>query len=155
MLYNPVNTSFSVKRPPDKSVYLEIIFLISQPKHMLWVLKRNVLMRRFFEQPKHMFKLMDKKIIAILGFFFFFFCFTGPLVNLPLSGYFPGLNQYLAMRSLEHCVTQQCASCESRTCDLLDSGNGSRTETKLLKPAHQDLQNHTITQSDLHKIKSS
>ena len=27
-------------RPPDKSAKLKIIFLISQPKHMLWVLKR-------------------------------------------------------------------------------------------------------------------
>ena len=35
-------------RPLDKSAYLKIIFLIPQPKHMLWVLKRTVLMRRFF-----------------------------------------------------------------------------------------------------------
>ena len=35
-------------RPPDKSGQLKIIFLISQPKHMLWVLKRTVSMRRFF-----------------------------------------------------------------------------------------------------------
>ena len=27
---------------PHISVYLKIIFLISQPKHMLWVLKRTV-----------------------------------------------------------------------------------------------------------------
>ena len=39
---------------------------------MLWVLKRTVSMRRFFyqdgsfEHPRHMFKLMNKKIIAIL-----------------------------------------------------------------------------------------
>ena len=33
---------------------------------MLWVLKRTVSMRRFFWAPKHMFKMMDKKIIAIL-----------------------------------------------------------------------------------------
>ena len=33
--------------PLVKSVY-QIFFLISQPKHMLWVLKRTVLMRRFF-----------------------------------------------------------------------------------------------------------
>ena len=33
---------------------MKMIFLISQPKNMLWVLKR------------HMFKLTDKKIIAIL-----------------------------------------------------------------------------------------
>ena len=35
-------------RPPDKSAQLKIIFLISQPKHMLLVLKRTVPMRRFF-----------------------------------------------------------------------------------------------------------
>ena len=35
-------------RPPDKSVKQKIIFLISQPKHMLWVLKRTISMRRFF-----------------------------------------------------------------------------------------------------------
>ena len=35
---------------------------------MLWVLKRTVSMRRvFFEHPKHMIKLMGKKINAILG----------------------------------------------------------------------------------------
>ena len=37
-------------------------FLISQPKHMLWVLKRTC----SFKHPKHMFKLINKKIIAIL-----------------------------------------------------------------------------------------
>ena len=31
-----------------KSAYQKIIFLISQPKYMLWVLKRTVSMRRFF-----------------------------------------------------------------------------------------------------------
>ena len=35
-------------RPLDKSVYWKTIFFISQPKHMLWVLKRTVSMRRFF-----------------------------------------------------------------------------------------------------------
>ena len=35
-------------RPLDKSVYRKNNFLISQPKHMLWVLKRTVSMRRFF-----------------------------------------------------------------------------------------------------------
>ena len=40
--------------PPDKSAYLkiEIVFLISQPKHMLWVFKRTISMRRFFWAPK-------------------------------------------------------------------------------------------------------
>ena len=53
-------------RPPDKSVYLKIIFLISQPKHMLWVLKRTSRCDGSFEYPKHMFKLIGKKIITIL-----------------------------------------------------------------------------------------
>ena len=34
--------------PLVKSVYQKIIFLISQQKHMLWVLKRTLSMRRFF-----------------------------------------------------------------------------------------------------------
>ena len=34
----------ALSKPPDKRVYLKIIFLISQPKHMLWVLKRSVSM---------------------------------------------------------------------------------------------------------------
>ena len=37
----------------------ENYFLIPQPKHMLWVLKRTVSMRRLFsEHTKHMFKLI-------------------------------------------------------------------------------------------------
>ena len=39
-------------RPPDKSAYWKIIFFISHPKHMLWVLKRTVSMRRLFKAPK-------------------------------------------------------------------------------------------------------
>ena len=39
-------------RPLVKSVYKKNNFLISQPKHMLWVLKRTVSMRRFFLAPK-------------------------------------------------------------------------------------------------------
>ena len=38
--------------PPDKIEYLKVVFLISQPKHMLWVLKRPVLMIRFFLASK-------------------------------------------------------------------------------------------------------
>ena len=34
-------------RAPDKSVYQKTIFFISYPKHMLWVLKRTVSLRRF------------------------------------------------------------------------------------------------------------
>ena len=42
------------------------LFLISQPKHMLLVLKRTVWMRRFFWAPKHVLKLIYKKIFTIL-----------------------------------------------------------------------------------------
>ena len=46
------NSMKSHPRPPDKSAYWTIIFFISHPKHMLWVLKRTVSMRRFFWAPK-------------------------------------------------------------------------------------------------------
>ena len=39
------------KKSLDKSV-IKINFLISEPKHMLWVLKRTVSMRQFFWAPK-------------------------------------------------------------------------------------------------------
>ena len=39
-------------RPPEKSAYWKTNFLTSQPKHMLWVLKRTVSVRRFFWAPK-------------------------------------------------------------------------------------------------------
>ena len=58
----PCNIRKKVIRPPNNSVLLKINF--SQPKHMLWVLKRTVSWRRFLEHPKHMFKLMVKKIIT-------------------------------------------------------------------------------------------
>ena len=44
--------------PLVKSVQQENKFLISQPKHVLWVLKIMV--------SKHMLKLMGKKIFTIL-----------------------------------------------------------------------------------------
>ena len=60
---------YTVIRPLVKSVKQEINFLISQqdslqdqPKHMLWVLKRNI----SFEHPKHMLKMMGKNIFTIL-----------------------------------------------------------------------------------------
>ena len=56
----------STYRTLDKSVFRKTIFLISQPKHMLWALKRTVSMRRSYEQPKHMLKQMGKKIFTIL-----------------------------------------------------------------------------------------
>ena len=47
-----IQLSIVIHRPPDKSVRNKINFLISQPKHMLWVLKWTVSMRRFFWAPK-------------------------------------------------------------------------------------------------------
>ena len=44
----------------DKSAYQKIIFLISQPKHMLWVLKRTVSSRRFFWAPKAYVQIDDR-----------------------------------------------------------------------------------------------
>ena len=40
-----------------KSAYQKFNFLISKPKHMLWVLKRTVSMRRFFWAPKTFVKI--------------------------------------------------------------------------------------------------
>ena len=42
----------SYTRPPDKSAYWKTILFISQPKHMLSVLKRTVSIKRFFWAPK-------------------------------------------------------------------------------------------------------
>ena len=38
----------NIDRPPDTSASWKSVFFISHPKHMLWVLKRTVSMRRFF-----------------------------------------------------------------------------------------------------------
>ena len=49
-----------------------INLLISQPKHMLWVLKRTVSVGGSFEHPKHMLKLMGKEIFTMLRSKFLF-----------------------------------------------------------------------------------
>ena len=54
-----------IYRPPDKGAYLKIILIISNLKHMLWVLKRTVSVRRFLS-IQNMLQLMGKKIIATL-----------------------------------------------------------------------------------------
>ena len=53
-------------RPLDRSANLRISLLISQPKHMLCVLKEPSQWDGSFEHPKHMIKLMGKKKITIL-----------------------------------------------------------------------------------------
>ena len=49
-----LNWSYTSKvlGPVVKSAYQKFHFLISKPKHMLWVLKRTVSMSRFFWAPK-------------------------------------------------------------------------------------------------------
>ena len=42
-------------------------FLISQPKLLLWVLKRTVSLRRSFEHPKHKLKLMGKNTLQYIS----------------------------------------------------------------------------------------
>ena len=48
------------------SAYNVINCLISQPKHMFWVLKRIVSMRQFFLATNYRLNLMCKKILTIL-----------------------------------------------------------------------------------------
>ena len=47
--------------PQIRVIISKFIFLISQPKHLLWVLKRTISLRSTFEHPKDMFKLIGKK----------------------------------------------------------------------------------------------
>ena len=49
-----------------KSAYKVITCPISQPKHMLWVLKRSVSMRRLFKAQNYSLNLMCKKILTVL-----------------------------------------------------------------------------------------
>ena len=51
---------------PRKECVTEIIFLISQPNTCCGYSKEPSQRDGSFEHPKYMFKLMDKKIIAIL-----------------------------------------------------------------------------------------
>ena len=44
------------------SAYKVVNCLISQPKHMLWVLKRTVSMRQLFLAPSYWLNLMCRKI---------------------------------------------------------------------------------------------
>ena len=50
-----------------KSAQQEINFLISQPKHMLWVLKRTIWLKGYFGHPQHMLIMTDKKIFTIVS----------------------------------------------------------------------------------------
>ena len=66
ILYKPVGKyqfTMACIRALVMIAYQVINFLISQPKHMLWVLKRTVAMRRFFLATNYRLNLMIKKNI--------------------------------------------------------------------------------------------
>ena len=66
--------------PLVKSAYQKMI-LISQPKHILWILKRTVSMRQTFLYPNHMLKLMGKNIFTTLrSTIYFHICSTRGVV---------------------------------------------------------------------------
>ena len=67
-IFEGMKTDHCFIRPQDKSAYWKSIFFISYQKHMLWVQYSKEPSRRdgSFEHNKHMFKLMDKKIMAIV-----------------------------------------------------------------------------------------
>ena len=58
--------------PHISGIYQKKNFLIFQPKHILWVLKRTVSVKRFFWAPKTYAKIMGKKIFTILRWKFLF-----------------------------------------------------------------------------------
>ena len=72
-------TLMTSRRPQDKSGWLKIIFLISQPKHMLWVLKRTISMRQFFWEPTT--NVLVEKIRKWSQFYANYFCITGPMLE--------------------------------------------------------------------------
>ena len=53
----------------DESVQLKIIFLISQPRHMLWVLKRTIIFR--VRDLKIIFLFFNQNICVLVRWFFF------------------------------------------------------------------------------------
>ena len=73
-----VNTSLShsISAITQGQILPKIKFLNSQPKNIcvFW----NVSKRRFFEHPKQMFKLLDKKMLPIYAQHF---CLSGPMYN--------------------------------------------------------------------------
>ena len=50
-----VHGFLSLNTPPDRAAKLKVIFLISQPEHMMLVLKRAASVGSSFEHPKHIF----------------------------------------------------------------------------------------------------
>ena len=51
--------------PPDRSAYLKIIFLVSQPKHMFVGAQKNRLNETVLLSTQNMFKMLGKKIFLI------------------------------------------------------------------------------------------
>ena len=75
VMIEPYCTQRGKLKPLVKSVPEN--FLFSQPKHMLWILKKNV-WDGSFKHPKHMLKLMGKKIFTILRSNF---CWSKPMLK--------------------------------------------------------------------------
>ena len=50
---NRLEIGQAIIQAPRKECVTEMYFLISQAKHMLWVLKRTVSVKRFFLAPKN------------------------------------------------------------------------------------------------------
>ena len=83
------------------------IFLISQPKHMLWLIKRTVSMSK---HPKHILKLTDKVIFTILRLFFFFYL-SGPMTKV-LSNFknFLKMHAHLSKGTSSHSFPSESTS---------------------------------------------
>ena len=64
--FNTDNLNAYLIRPQDKSVYLKKYFSYFSTKTCVVGTQKNLLIDGSFDHPKHMFKLMDKKIITIL-----------------------------------------------------------------------------------------
>ena len=70
ILYKPVGKyqfTMACIRALAMIAYQVINYIISQPKHSLWVLKRIITMRRFFWTPDYRLSPMSKKICTILS----------------------------------------------------------------------------------------
>ena len=64
-----------ITRPLVKSAYQKYNFLVSKPKHMLWVLKRTLSMRPFFWAPKTWVRNFTLKKCAYLNLCVTLSCF--------------------------------------------------------------------------------
>ena len=92
----------------DKSAHIRINFLISRPKHMLWVLKRTISMRRFFWALKTNLSTQNKclnwQIRKILNFTPQIFAYPSCAMSTKNKCFLQEKSEYLLSRAL-------CAAC--------------------------------------------